>query len=106
MATEQTPKKGRGRLAKTTDGDIAAYKARIATLARKLEESNTHKRSWENKCNELWEKNDFNEKKINELLETIKSEKRAYERLVRITQSLCKSLYSASDALNTIQGGF
>ena len=120
MATEQTPKKVRVRPAKVKDADINAMKARISQLASKLEESNRHKRSWESKCNELWAENDSSRvliakleelvEKLNEKVERhdneIKDKEITYKRLVAISQSLCNSLYSASDALKNISGGF
>ena len=120
MATEQTPKKGKGRTATLKDQDIAAYKARIESLAYELKESNKHKSSWESKCNELWKKIDKYEReldestkkidhlecRVKELIEELESKDRAYKRLVGIAQSLSKSLNSAAYALNTISGGF
>jgi len=120
MATEQTPKKVRVRPAKVKDEDIAAYKSRISSLASKLEESNRHKRKWISKCNELWAEKDSSRvliakleelvEKLNEKVERhdneIKDKEITYKRLVAISQSLCNSLYSASDALKNISGGF
>lgn len=120
MTTEQTPKKGRGRPTKVNEQDINAMKARISQLASKLEESNRHKRAWESKCNELYAENDSSRviiakleelvEKLNEKIERhdneIKNAEITYKRLVAISQSLCNSLHSASDALKIISGGF
>lgn len=119
MATEQTPKKGRGRPAKTKDADIAAYKARIASLSDDLQECKKHKRSWEAKCDELWKKQDVSDalieklqkevahlnEKVEKLDDELEDKDIDYRRLVNITQSLAKALDSASDALSTIAGG-
>jgi len=122
MATEQTPKKGRGRPAKVTvnEQDISAMKSRISHLANSLTEANIHKRQWETKCDELWAKNDEArslisklEQVIEDLDEKVKSQEgeidnqeRAYRRLSNIVKSLTESLYYSSEALNNIAGGF
>ena len=119
MANAQTPKKGRGRPAKVKDEDVASYKARIESLVRELKESNRVSRIWEAKCDELWKKKDASDllieklqkevehlnKKVKSLDDELEDKDIDYRRLVDITQSLSKALYSASDALSTISGG-